>query len=141
MGISDKIVMANAMGFMKALRARKDFVMSHPKKTEIARKMVTRYGMTEELGPVLYGSANSEVFLGRDFSATPNYSEQTAALIDSEIESIVMTQYNRALEILNGAMDKLHLVAKELFLNEKIDGDEFRAIMENKQETLTENNE
>ena len=109
--------------------------------TELARKMVTKFGMSDKLGLVTYGTGDNEVFLGRDFSATPNYSEQTAALIDSEIESIVMTQYNRALEILNGAMDKLHLVAKELFLNEKIDGDEFRAIMENKQETLTENNE
>ena len=109
--------------------------------TELARKMVTKFGMSDKLGLVTYGTGDNEVFLGRDFSATPNYSEQTAALIDSEIESIVMTQYNRALEILNGAIDKLHLVAKELFLNEKIDGDEFRAIMENKQETLTENNE
>lgn len=109
--------------------------------TELARKMVTKFGMSDKLGLVTYGTGDNEVFLGRDFSATPNYSEQTAALIDSEIESIVMTQYNRALEILNGAMDKLHLVAKELFLNEKIDGDEFRAIMENKQETLTESNE
>ena len=105
--------------------------------TELARKMVTKFGMSEKLGLVTYGSGDNEVFLGRDFSATPNYSEQTAALIDKEIENIVMAQYNRALEILNGAMDKLHLVAKELFLNEKLEGQEFRAIMEGKQQENT----
>ena len=99
--------------------------------TELARKMVTKFGMSEKLGLVTYGSGDNEVFLGRDFSATPNYSEQTAALIDKEIESIVMQQYNRALEILNGSMDKLHEVARELFMHEKIEGEEFRAIMEN----------
>ncbi len=109
--------------------------------TELARKMVTKFGMSEKLGLVTYGTGDNEVFLGRDFSATPNYSEQTAALIDSEIENIVMTQYNRALDILNNSMDKLHEVAKELFMNEKIDGEDFRAIMENKnQADLEESN-
>ncbi len=106
--------------------------------TELARKMVTKFGMSEKLGLVTYGTGDNEVFLGRDFSATPNYSEQTAALIDSEIESIVMTQYNRALEILNGAMEKLHKVAQELFLHEKLEGEEFRAIMENKETVETD---
>ncbi len=98
--------------------------------TDLARKMVTKYGMSERLGPVTYGTGNEEVFLGRDFSSTPNYSQEIAALIDEEIESIVMTQYRRALEILEGAMPRLHAVAKELFMNEKIDGDAFRAMME-----------
>ena len=98
--------------------------------TELARKMVTKYGMSDKLGLVTYGTGNDEVFLGRDFSATPNYSEKIAALIDDEIESIIMTQYNRALEILKGAMDKVHEIAKELFLNEKIDGERFLEIME-----------
>lgn len=106
--------------------------------TELARKMVTKFGMSEKLGLVTYGTGDNEVFLGRDFSATPNYSEQTAALIDSEIENIVMTQYNRALDILNNSMDKLHEVAKELFMNEKIDGEDFRAIMENKSQDSIE---
>ncbi len=98
--------------------------------TDLARKMVTKYGMSEKLGPVTYGSGNEEVFLGRDFSSTPNYSQEIAALIDEEIESIVMTQYHRALDILKGAMQKLHAVAKELFMNEKIDGEAFRKMME-----------
>ncbi len=102
--------------------------------TELARKMVTRFGMSEKLGLVVYGDDNNEVFLGRDFSSTPNYSEKTAATIDDEIESVVMKQYEKALELLKGAMPKLHEVAKILFENEKISGDDFRAIMEAKAE-------
>lgn len=100
--------------------------------TELARKMVTKFGMSSKLGLVTYGHDNNEVFLGRDFSSTPNYSEKTAAAIDEEIESIVMSQYNRAIELLNKAMPKLHEVAKVLFEEEKISGDRFREIMEEK---------
>ncbi len=100
--------------------------------TDLARKMVTRFGMSDRLGLVTYGNDNSEVFLGRDFSSTPNYSEKTAAVIDEEIENVVMTQYAKALELLNGAMPKLHEVAKILFDREKISGEEFRSIMEEK---------
>ena len=98
--------------------------------TELARKMVTKFGMSKKLGLVTYGHDNNEVFLGRDFSSTPNYSEKTAALIDDEIEAIVMSEYNRAIELLNKAMPKLHAVAKVLFEEEKISGDRFREIME-----------
>ena len=100
--------------------------------TDLARQIVTRFGMSEKLGLVAYGNDNNEVFLGRDFSSTPNYSEKTAALIDDEIEAIVMAQYNKALEILKGAMPKLHETAKLLFEKEKIDGQEFIDLMENK---------
>ncbi len=98
--------------------------------TELARKMVTRFGMSDKLGLVVYGDDNNEVFLGRDFSSTPNYSEKTAATIDEEIENVVMQQYERAIKLLEGAMPKLHEVAKILFENEKISGDDFRKIME-----------
>jgi len=98
--------------------------------TDLARKMVTKFGMSEKLGLVSYGNDNNEVFLGRDFSSTPNYSEKTAAAIDDEIENIVMAQYKKALELLNNAMAKVHEVAKILFENEKISGEEFIAIME-----------
>ncbi len=98
--------------------------------TEIARKMVTRYGMSDKLGPVMFGDHNEEVFLGRDFSSTPNYSQEIAALIDKEIDGIVTGQYEKAIQILKDNMPKLHEVAKELFLNEKIDGEEFVKIME-----------
>ncbi len=98
--------------------------------TDLARKMVTKFGMSDKLGLVTYGHDNNEVFLGSDFSSTPNYSEKTAAAIDEEIESVVMKQYTKALDILNNAMPKLHDVAKVLFEKEKITGDDFRAIME-----------
>lgn len=98
--------------------------------TDLARKMVTKFGMSDRLGLVTYGNDNNEVFLGRDFSSTPNYSEKTAAVIDEEIESVVMTQYAKALELLKNAMPKLHEVAKILFEREKISGEEFRKIME-----------
>lgn len=97
--------------------------------TDLARKMVTKFGMSERLGLVTYGHDNTETFLGRDFSSTPNYSEQTAAAIDEEIEAIVMAQYKRAISLLEGAMPKLHEVAKILFEREKISGDDFRKIM------------
>lgn len=98
--------------------------------TELARKMVTKFGMSDKLGPVTYGTGNDEVFLGRDFSATPNYSEKIAATIDEEVETIIVTQYEKAVEILNNSISKLHEVARILFTNEKIDGEEFRNIME-----------
>ena len=98
--------------------------------TALARQMVTKFGMSDKLGLVTYGHDDNEVFLGRDFSSTPNYSEKTAAVIDEEIEAVVMKQYAKALELLNGAMPKLHEVARVLFEKEKISGDEFRAIME-----------
>ena len=98
--------------------------------TDLARKMITKFGMSDRLGLVTYGNDNSEVFLGRDFSSTPNYSEKTAAVIDEEIENVVMTQYSKSLELLKNAMPKLHEVAKILFEREKISGEDFRAIME-----------
>ncbi len=98
--------------------------------TDLARKIVTKFGMSDKLGLVAYGNDNNEVFLGRDFSSTPNYSEKTAAIIDEEIESVVMTQYQKALTLLKDAMPKLHETAKILFEREKISGEEFRQLME-----------
>ena len=106
--------------------------------TEIARKMITKYGMSDKLGLVVYGNDQNEVFLGRDFSSTPNYSDKIAAMIDEEIESTVMGQYDRALNILKENMAKLNEVARVLFTEEKISGDDFRAIMEAKPEAIEE---
>ena len=106
--------------------------------TELARKMITKYGMSEKLGLVTFGTDNDSVFLGRDFSSTPNYSEKIAAMIDEEIESIVMAQYDKALNILKENMPKLNEVAKVLFNKEKIDGTEFISIMEAKPEAIEE---
>jgi cell division protease FtsH len=106
--------------------------------TELARKMVTKYGMSEKLGLITFGTDNDAVFLGRDFSSNPNYSEKIAAEIDEEINSIVMTQYEKALNILKENMSKLHEVAKVLYTEEKIDGQRFTSIMEAKPEEIEE---
>ncbi len=98
--------------------------------TEIAQKMVMKYGMSDNLGPILYGNHHEEVFLGRDFNSTPTYSDEIAAAIDKEIKSIVEQEYNKAKQILTDHMNKLHEIAKYLFENEKMDADAFRAAME-----------
>ena len=100
--------------------------------TNIARNMVTRYGMSDKLGTVLYGSEHSsdEVFLGRDFSSGKNYSEKTAADIDDEIREIIRNSYVRCEAILSEHIDKLHFVAEFLLKNETMDEDQFRAAME-----------
>jgi cell division protease FtsH len=97
--------------------------------TEMAHNMVTKFGMSAKVGLVKLGTGNNEVFLGRDFSSTPNYSENMAAVIDSEVRSIIMAQYDRAKDILNNNLSKVNHVAKILFESEKISGDDFRAIM------------
>lgn len=99
--------------------------------TEIARKMVTKYGMSETLGPIAFGSGNDEVFLGRDFSHTRNYSENVASEIDEEINRIIVNAYNRCRSILEEHQDKLHKVAHYLYNHEKVDGDLFKELMTN----------
>ncbi|MBO5745684.1 MAG: ATP-dependent zinc metalloprotease FtsH [Clostridia bacterium] len=98
--------------------------------TELAHNMVTKFGMSAKVGLVKLGTGNNEVFLGRDFSSTPNYSDQMAAVIDGEVREIIMTQYSKAKDILNKNMKKVHKVAQRLFVDEKISGDDFREIME-----------
>ena len=100
--------------------------------SQIARNMVTRLGMSEKLGPVLYGSehSSSEVFLGRDFSNDKNYSEETAALIDSEVKRIIDEAYKRAEKILRDKRDKLDFIAKFLVENEVMEEAQFKAAME-----------
>ena len=97
--------------------------------TELAHNMVTKFGMSAKIGLVKLGTGNNEVFLGRDFSSTPNYSDNMAALIDSEVRDIIMSQYDRAKKLLTANMSKVHKVAQKLFVDEKISGDEFREIM------------
>ena len=109
--------------------------------TEIARSMVTKYGMSEKLGPIAFGSDNNEVFLGKNYGQVRNYSESVASEIDSEIESIVRNAYTRTETILNEHMDKLHLIAQYLFENEKMTGEEFAKAMEEKPEAYTEETE
>ena len=96
--------------------------------TKIARSMVTKYGMSEKLGTITFGTGQEEVFLGRDIAQGKDFSEQTAALIDEEVKRIINTAYARAREILSSNMDKLTRVATRLIEEEKIDGEEFEEL-------------
>ena len=100
--------------------------------TATARNMVTRFGMSDKLGTVLYGSEHSsdEVFLGRDFSSGKNYSEKTAAEIDDEIRELIDKAYKTCREILTEHMDKLEFVAQYLLTRETMDAEQFKAAME-----------
>ena len=106
--------------------------------TRIARNMVTRYGMSDKLGTVLYGSEHSadEVFLGRDFSSGTGYSEKTAAEIDDEIRTIIASAYERCKLHLSTHIDKLHFVAEYLLKHEFMDEDQFVACMETECPTI-----
>ncbi len=96
--------------------------------TNIARQMVMKYGMSDRLGTIMFGTNQEEVFLGRDFNQQRNYSEETAGIIDEEIKKIIDNGYMRALKILNDNEEKLHKVAAVLLEKEKIDGEEFDEI-------------
>ena len=96
--------------------------------TKIARAMVTKYGMSDRIGPMMLGSDQEEVFLGRDFAQGKEYSEETAGMIDEEVKSIIDNAYRLCEEILRQNIDKLHAVAGVLLEKEKIDGEEFDAI-------------
>ena len=99
------------------------------KATKTARDMVTKYGMTKELGCICYGKDNSAVFLGRDMGHTQDYSERTAAKIDELILEIVNNAYDRAETILKDNIDKLHEVAAYLIKHEKMGGEDFEAVL------------
>lgn len=99
--------------------------------TEIVRDMVVKYGMSDDLGPVVYDSGNGEVFLGKDYGHVNNYSEQTSARIDSEVEKIMREAYAKTMSILKEHYDKLELVAETLIKKEKISGEEFENLMKN----------
>ena len=98
--------------------------------TQTVRAMITKYGMTDELGPITYGSDNSEPFLGRDMGHVRDYSEETASEIDAVLRKMISNAYHQTEQVLKEHMSKLHEVAKQLFLNEKMSGEEFYAIME-----------
>ena len=99
--------------------------------TSICRDMVSKYGMSDEIGPVVYSDDNNEVFLGKDYGHVNNYSEATSAKIDAQIEKLMRNAYAQTEEILKAHYDKLELVAETLIKNEKISGDEFKQLMEN----------
>ena len=106
--------------------------------TEVARKMVTKYGMSDDLGPVCYAESNDQVFLGKDYGHSKNYSELTARAIDQEIKKIISNAYERTEQILTEHRDKLDALAEYLVKHEKIGGEKFNQLMEG---TLVEEEE
>ncbi|KAI4453642.1 metalloprotease m41 ftsh [Holotrichia oblita] len=95
-----------------------------------ARKMITQYGMSDKLGPIVFGTGHEEVFLGREFNSSKNYSEKIASEIDDEVKQIVDTGYASAETILLNNRDKLEFIAQFLIKNEIMDGEQFKAAME-----------
>jgi len=96
--------------------------------TAAARQMVSKYGMSDTLGPVCYGSEHDEVFIGRDFVQSRSISENVSAMIDSEVSKIIDNQYERCLSLIKENMDKLNLVADALIEREKLSGEEFEIV-------------
>ena len=91
--------------------------------------MVTKYGMSEKLGPIAFGKNNDEVFLGKDYNHIRNYSEDVAAQIDTEINKIISDCYDKCEQIIKTHIDKLHIVAQYLIEHEKLDGEKFYELM------------
>ena len=99
------------------------------KATKTATNMVIKYGMSDILGPICYGSESDEVFIGRDMGQVKSYSDETAAKIDEEIHSIISDAYKKCENIINANMDKLHEVAAYLIKHEKMSGEVFDQFM------------
>jgi cell division protease FtsH len=97
--------------------------------TELAKSMVTEYGMSEKLGPLKYGAAQQEIFLGRDFTQQRDLSEDTARIIDSEVHSIVMANYERAKRIILEKRAELIAIAESLLVRESLDGSDVNILM------------
>ncbi len=100
--------------------------------TNLVFSMITKYGMSEKLGPITYGSSDGEVFLGKEFGHNKTYSEETAAKIDAEVKEYVMDGYDKTEKILREHLTELHTVAKFLFEHEKMSGEQFALAMEGK---------
>lgn len=107
--------------------------------TKIARAMIAKYGMSDRLGPLCFGSEQDEVFIGKDFGQTRNYSENVAAMIDEEMRRIIDECYKKCENLLNSHMKVLHRVAEELIEKEKIEGAEFNKIFEETDESKADN--
>jgi cell division protease FtsH len=101
--------------------------------TELARKMVCEWGMSEKMGPLTYGTKEEQVFLGKDFSQQKNFSDQTAKLIDQEVKALVMGGYNKAKEILVESRDTLERLALALLDRETLNADEIEALIAGKE--------
>ena len=101
--------------------------------TEIARNMVTRWGLSDKLGPLAYSEDEGEVFLGRSVTQHKHMSDETAHAIDEEIRAVIDRNYNRAKKILEDNMDKLHMMAQALIKYETIDQEQIKDIMQGRE--------
>jgi cell division protease FtsH len=100
--------------------------------------MVTEYGMSEAIGPLTLGNRQEQVFLGRDIARDRNYSEEVASTIDKEVRRLIETSYERAKKLINGNLEKLHLLAEELIKKETLEGEEVKLLLEGKVKQLEE---
>ena len=103
--------------------------------TDMARKMVCEWGMSEKMGPLSYGSKEEQVFLGKDFSSQKNFSDQTAKLIDQEVKTLVMGGYNKATELLQNNRDILENLSQALLERETLTGKEVNNIIDGKDDS------
>lgn len=99
--------------------------------TELVRKMITEFGMSEVLGPITFGRRQEQVFLGRDFSRDRNYSEEVASAIDQEVRRLIEDAYTKTETMLKENMDKLHLIANALLERETLEGEELEQLLKN----------
>ena len=99
------------------------------KATKMARKMITEFGMSEKLGPLTFGHKMDSPFLGRDIIRDRNYSEEIAAAIDREVNTIVMSCYDKAKQILSENNEKLHRIALTLLERETLEGNELEQLL------------
>lgn len=109
------------------------------KSTKIARQMVCEFGMSDKIGPLTLGNKQGTIFLGRDFSAHPDYSEQVAYEIDKEIRKLVDIAYEKAMKILTTHKDQLDIIAQNLIERETLNKEELEELLKGKKETLEEN--
>ena len=98
--------------------------------TQTARNMVTQWGMSEVIGPITLDSGEEHHFLGRDIGIDRKYGEDTAQMIDQEVNKIVNSSYKKALGLLKDHIDHLHALAKNLIENETVDGDDLRSLLQ-----------
>ena len=130
----------NRLAIMFGGRAAEELVIGHmttgagddiEKATELARRMVCEWGMSEQLGPMTFGKKEEQIFLGRDFTQTKDYSEKTALEIDAEVRRIIMEAYERAKEVLCANLEVLHKMAEVLLEKEVLEGLEIDEIIKN----------
>ena len=98
---------------------------------QVARSMITKFGMSEKLSNLIFGEENDEIFIGKDFGHVRNYSDEFAAIIDNEVKNIIDTAYQRTMNIMKDNINKLKVIAETLLQKEKIDGEEFEELFAN----------